>query len=134
MRRRKHGTRPFYRGDREHRSGKDRLIERKVERIGHLRSELGVAVAARDIPQRELPDLSVRVHERLGLLLEGCGLLLAPGFDAGFVVRGQDFRAVQIFVGINVLLLLRVFARSFLASGFSDILGRLGAALCGAGE
>jgi hypothetical protein len=107
-----------------------------VERIiGHLRGQFGVAVTARDIPQRELSDLSVRVHGRLGLLLDGCGLLLlAPGFDAGFVVRGQDFRAVQVFVGINVLLLLRVFARSFLASGFSNILGRLGAALRGAGE
>ncbi len=54
----------------------------------------------------------------------GRGLLFAPGFDAGFVVGSQNFRASQIFVGVNVLLFLGLlFASAFLARGFGYILG-----------
>src|SRR5260370_31631796 len=60
----------------------------------------------------------------------GRGLLFAPGFDAGFVVGSQNFRASQIFVGVNVLLFLGLlFASAFLARGFGYILRGLRAAL-----
>jgi hypothetical protein len=101
-----------------------------VKWIGSLRGDLGIAVTARDIAERELRQFGVGVKWRLGLLLIERGLLLALGFDNGFVFRGQDFRATQIFVGVNVLLLLGlVFAGAFLARGFGYILGGLGPAL-----
>jgi hypothetical protein len=102
-----------------------------VERIGSLRGDFGVAVTARDIAERELRDCGVGVDGYL--FLGRPGLLLAVGFGEGFVFWGQDFRATQIFVGVNVLLLPGlVFAGAFLARGFGYILGGLGAALCGA--
>jgi hypothetical protein len=101
-----------------------------VKWIGSLRGDLGIAVTARDIAERELRQFGVGVKWRLGLLLIERGLLLALGFDNGFVFRGQDFRATQIFVGVNVLLLLGlVFAGALLTRGFGYILGGLGAAL-----
>ena len=81
---------------------------------------------------RELP---VRVDGRLGLFLDGRGLLLASGFHASFVVQGQDFRAAQIFVGVDVFLfLLLLLASPLLARGFGYILGGLGAAFGCTGE
>jgi hypothetical protein len=104
-----------------------------VERIGSLRGDFGVAVTARDVAERELGDCGVRVDRYLCLFLGRPGLLLAVGFGQGFVFWGQDFRATQVFVGVNVLLLPGlVFAGAFLARGFGYILGGLGAALCGA--
>ena len=102
-----------------------------MERIGGLRGEFGVAIAARDIAERELGETGVGVDGRLSLFLDGRGLLAALGSHEGFVFRGQDFRAVQIFVGVNVFLLFRLllFAGALLARGFGYILGVLGAAL-----
>ena len=75
-------------------------------------------------------ECGIRVDRCLGLFFGGRGLLAALGFDAGFVVRGQDFRAAQIFVDVNVLLLLRlIFVSALLARDFGYILGGLGAAL-----
>lgn len=115
-------------------SRKHRLIEWKVERIGHLRGAFGIAVTAGDIAERQLCKFDACVDGYLGLFLDGRWLLQALGFDAGFVVWSQDFCATQIFVGVNVLLFLRLFARSFLASGFGYILGGAGAALRSAGK
>jgi len=101
-----------------------------VEWIGGLRGEFSIAVTARDISERELCEPGIGVDGRLSLFLGGLGLLLALGFDKGFVFRGQDSRAAQIFVGVKVLFLLRLlFARSLLTRGFGYILGGLGAAL-----
>jgi hypothetical protein len=102
-----------------------------VERSRNFfRGLLGIAVTTRDIAERKLRQRSIGVDGRLGLFLDGRGLLLALGLDKGFVVRGQDFRAAQIFIGVNVLLLLRLlFAGALLACGFGYILGGLGAAL-----
>jgi hypothetical protein len=103
-----------------------------VEWIGSLRGDFGVAVTTRDVAERELRDCGVCVDGYLCLFLGRPGLLPAVGFGEGFVFRGQDFRATQIFVGVNVLLLPGlVFAGAFLARGFGYI-GGLGAALCGA--
>ena len=102
--------------------------------IERLRSKLGAAVTTRDVTEGQLPDLAVRIHERLRLLFRVCGLLQASGFDSGGVVGRQDFCAAQIFVGINVFRFLRLFARAFLAGGFGYILGSPGAALRGAGK
>jgi hypothetical protein len=133
MCRRKARTRGIQFGNRDNGSGENQLIERKVEWIGSLRGDLGIAVTARDIAERELCEPGVGVDGRLCLFLGRLELLFALGFDNGFVFRGQDFRATQIFVGVNVLLLLGlVFAGAFLARGFGYILGGLGAALCGA--
>jgi hypothetical protein len=133
MCRRKVWTRRLQFGNRDNGSGEDRLIERKVKWIRSLRGDLGIAVTARDIAERELCEPGIGVDRRLSLFLGRLGLLLALGFDEGFVFRGQDFRATQIFVGVNVLLLLGlVFAGALLARGFGYILGGLGAALCGA--
>jgi hypothetical protein len=130
MCRRKARTRGLQFGNRDNGSGENQLIERKVEWIGSLRGDLGIAVTARDIAERELRKFGVGVKWRLGLFLIECGLLLALGFDNGFVFRGQDFRATQIFVGVNVPLLLGlVFAGALLTRGFGYILGGLGAAL-----
>jgi hypothetical protein len=101
-----------------------------VERIESLRGNFGIAVTARDIAEGELRDCGICVGGYLRLLFDRRGSLRALGFDEGFVVRGQDFRAAQIFVGVNVLLLLRlIFVSAFLARGFGYILGGLGAAL-----
>ena len=133
MCRRKARTRGLQFGNRDNGSGENQLIERKVEWIGSLRGDLGIAVTARDIAERELRQFGVGVKWRLGLFLIERGLLLALGFDEGFVFRSQDFRATQIFVGVNVPLLLGlVFAGALLTRGFGYILGGLGAALCGA--
>jgi len=106
-----------------------------VERIGGLRGEFGIAVTARDIAERELCEPGIGVDGRLSLFLDGQGLLFPPGFHKGFVVRGQDFRAAQIFVGVNVLLLFGLlFAGAFVARGFGYILGRAGATLGGTGK
>ena len=96
-----------------------------------MRGEFGVAIAARDIAERELGETGVGIDGRLGLFLGGRGLLLALGFHKGFVIWSQDSRAAQIFVGVNVLLLFRLllFAGALLARGFGYILGVLGAAL-----
>ena len=65
----------------------------------------------------------VSVERRFRLFRIGRGLLFAPGFDAGCVVRRQNFRAAQIFIGVNVLLFSGLlFASAFLASGFGYIL------------
>ena len=110
-------------------SGENRLVERKVEWIGGLRGEFGIAVTARDIAERKLRQCRIGVDGRLSLFLGGLGLL-ALGFDEGFVFRGQDSRAAQIFVSVNVLFLLRLlFASALLACGFGYILGVLGTAL-----
>ena len=133
MRRRKARTRRLQFGSWDDGSSEDRFIERKVERIGRLRGDFGVAVAARDIAKGELCESGIGVHGRLSLLLGRLGLLLALGFDEGFVFRGQDFRAPQIFFGVNVLLLFDlVFAGALLARGFGYVPGGLGAALRGA--
>jgi hypothetical protein len=63
-----------------------------------------------------------------------CGLLLAPGFGAGFIVGSEDSSAAQIFVGVNVLSFLRLFAGAFLTGGFGNILRSPGATLRGAGK
>jgi len=82
------------------------------------------------IAERELREPGIGVDRRLRLFLGRLGLLLALGFDNGFVFRGQDFRATQIFVGVDVPLLLGlVFAGAFLARGFGYILGGPGTAL-----
>jgi len=96
-----------------------------------LRGEFGIAVAARDIAERELGKTGVGVDGRLRLLFGRRGLLFAFGFNDSFVLVGQNFRAAQIFVGVNVLLLFRLllFAGALLARGFGYILGALGAAL-----
>ena len=115
---------------RDNGSGEDRLLEWKVERIGRLRCLLGIPVKARDIAERQLRECGIGVDRCLGLFLCGRGLLAALRFDAGFIVRSQDFRATQIFIGVNVLLLLRLlFVSAFLARGFGHILGGLGTAL-----
>jgi hypothetical protein len=101
-----------------------------VEQIGGLRGNFGVAVTARDVAERELREPGIGVDGRLSLFLGRLELLLAPGFDQGFVFRGQDFGTAQIFVGVNVLLLFGlVFAGALLARGFGYVLGGLGAAL-----
>ena len=100
-----------------------------------MRGEFGIAVTARDIAERKLRQRGIGVDGRLSLFLDGHGLLLPPGFHKGFVVRGQDFRAAQIFVGVNVLLLFGLlFASAFLARGFGYILGSAGATLRGTGK
>jgi len=130
MRRHESQTRGLQVGNRDDGSGEDRFIKRKVERIRGLRGNLGIAVTTRDIAERELRESSVGVDGRLSLFFGWLGLLLALGFDEGFVFRGQDFPAAQIFVGVNVLLLLGlVFADALLARGFGYILRGLGAAL-----
>ena len=104
-----------------------------MERFGRLRGDFGVAVAARDVAERELRQAGISVEWRLSLFLGRLGLLLVLGFDEGFVFRGQDFRAAQIFVGVNVLLFLGlIFAGALLTRGFGYVLGGLGAALCSA--
>jgi hypothetical protein len=109
--------------------GEDRLREWKVKRIGRLRGLLGNAVTARDIAERQLRECRIGVDRRLGLFFGGPGLLGALGFDARFIVRSQNLRATQIFVSVNVLGFLCLFAFAFLARGFGYILGGLGAAL-----
>jgi hypothetical protein len=94
-----------------------------------LRSSFGIAVEARDIAERQLRQVSAGIERRFALFLIERGLLLALGFDAGFVVRSQDFCATQIFVCVNVLRFLRLFACALLARGFGYILGGAGAAL-----
>jgi len=131
MRRRKARTRRLRIGNRDNGCGKNQLVERKVERIGRLCGEFGIAVAARDIAERELGEPGVGVDGRLRLFFGGRGLLFALGFHDGFVFRGQDFRAVQVFVGVNVFLLLRLllFTGALLARGCGYILRILSAAL-----
>src|SRR5258707_14237184 len=103
-----------------------------MKRIGRLRRLLGVAVTARDIAERQLRECGIGVDRCLGLFFGGRGLLATLGFDAGFVVRSQDLRATKIFVSVNVLGILCLFAFALLARGFGHILGGLAAALCGA--
>jgi hypothetical protein len=130
MRWRKARTRRLHFGRRDNGSGEDRFVEWQVERIGGLRGHFGVAVPARDIAERALREAGISVDGSLNLFLDGRGLLLPLGFDERFVFRSQDFRAAQVFAGVNVLLLLDlVFADTFLARGFGYILGVLGAAL-----
>ena len=94
MRRREVWTRRLQFRNRDNGSGENQLIERKVEWIGSLRGNFGVAVPARDIAERELREAGISVDGSLSLFLDGRGLLLALGFDNGFVFRDQDFRAV----------------------------------------
>src|SRR5260370_8758180 len=90
---------------------------------------------AGDIAKGQVSELRVRVDGRVGLFLHGRGLLLASGFDARFVVRGEDVRAVQIFIGVDVFLfVLLLLARPLLARGFGYILRGAGAALGCAGK
>ncbi len=96
-----------------------------------MRGLLGIAVTARDIAERQLRECRIGVDRCLGLFFGGPGLLAALGFDAGFIVRSQDLRTTKIFVSVNVLGILCLFAFAFLARGFGYILGGLGAALCG---
>jgi hypothetical protein len=50
--------------------GKNRLVERKVERIGGLRGEFGIAVTARDIAERKLREPGIGVDGGLSLFLD----------------------------------------------------------------
>jgi hypothetical protein len=94
-----------------------------------LRGSFGIAVEASDIAEGQLRQFSAGVERRFALLLIERGLLLALCIHAGFVIRSQDFRATQIFVGVNVLGFLRLFAAALLARGFGYILRGTGAAL-----
>jgi hypothetical protein len=100
-----------------------------VERVRRLRGLFGVAVTARDIAERELRQVSAGIERRFGLFPIGCSLLLALGFDASFIVRSQDFCATQIFVCVDVLGFLRLFACALLTRCVGYILGGAGAAL-----
>src|SRR5258708_23798094 len=100
-----------------------------MKRIGRLRRLLGVAVTARDIAERQLRECGIGVDRCLGLFFGGRGLLATLGFEAGFIVGSQDLRATKIFVSVNVLGILCLFAFALLARGFGHILGGLGAAL-----
>lgn len=88
-----------------------------------MRGDFGVAVTARNIAEWELCETGVGVDRSLRLLLGRLGLLLSLSLDEGFVFGSQDFRAAQIFVGVNVLLLSGlVFAGALLARGFGYVL------------
>jgi hypothetical protein len=100
-----------------------------VERVGRLRGSFGIPVEARDIAEWELRQVSAGIEWRFGLFPIGCSLLFALGFDASFIVRSQDSCATQIFVCVNVLGFLRLFACALLARGFGYILGGASAAL-----
>jgi len=65
-----------------------------------------------------------------------CGLIF-PGFGLLAILRGKNFRALQIFICVNVLgfFLLRFFAGVFFPGGAGDVLrGTLSSGNGGTGE
>ena len=101
----------------------------ELERL--LRDEFRRTVTSRDVAERKLRKIGAGIQRSFRRLLERSNSLFAPGLHARFVLGRQDFRAPQVFVGVNVLGFSGLlFARAFLARGFGYVLGASRPALC----
>jgi hypothetical protein len=82
------------------------------------------AIPARDVTERKVGRQSLRVQGILTLLCATEWLLLFPCFHFRTILGCEDLRALQIFIGVNVLcfFLLIFFSGFFLARGFGNIL------------
>ena len=89
---------------------------------------------ARDIAQRSVGRRGFDVNSILRFYIVRRCRLIFLGFDLLEIFRYKNLRALQIFIGVNVLglFLLCFFAGAFLSGGIGDILrGTLGRANCG---
>ncbi len=81
-----------------------------------------VAITASNITKRFLRSVGVRVERFSVGLCSGSNWLLTLGPCTGLICGRENFSAAQIFVGVDVLRFLILFAGAFLASGSGDIL------------
>jgi hypothetical protein len=82
------------------------------------------AIASRDVTEGKVGRQSLRVQGILTFLRAREWLLPFPCFHFRAILGREDLRALQIFIGVNVLwfFLLIFFPGFFLACGFGDIL------------
>jgi len=107
--------------------GKNRLIRKwkvKLHRLLELKQFSHPAVAASDVTERKFIRNGLRVKGFLWLARPRQRLLVLLCFYFSAIFRRKDLGALQIFVGINVLGLLRLVLLSclLLASGPGYIL------------